>query len=228
MKIPIQTETGKTRDAYLAFPPDGSGPGVLVLHAWWGLTDFFQAFCDRLAAKGYVVMAPDLFGGQTAETVAEAADLVKALDFEIAAETVKAAVDTLADHPAIEGTALAVIGFSLGAAWSLLATAVFRPATIGAVVLFYGNEPGLTAEEYASTKAAFLGHFADEDEYESKEDATNTLAQMRQAGREAAFYFYPQTTHWFFESNRPNAFAPDAAQLAWERTLAFLHQHLPA
>ena len=106
MMITIQTETGKTQNAYLALPPGGSGPGVLVLHAWWGLTDFFQTWCDRLAAEGFVALAPDLYGGQTAQTIAEATDLSEALDYEITTEIVKAAVDTLANHPATEGKAM--------------------------------------------------------------------------------------------------------------------------
>lgn len=224
--ITIQTETGKTRNAYLALPTGENGPGVLVLHAWWGLTDYFQALCDRLAAEGFVALAPDLYNGQTTQTIDRAAELSEALDYETTAEIVKAAVDTLAGHPATEGKAMGTIGFSLGAAWSLLAATDFRPAAIDAVVLFYGNHPGLEAGDYSHSKAAFLGHFAEDDQYESREDANYTLGEMRQAGREATFHFYPGTTHWFCEDNRPDAYVPDAAQLAWDRTIAFLRQHL--
>jgi len=51
---------GRTINAYLAVPEHGSGPGVLVLHAWWGLTDFFKQVCDRLAQEGFIALAPDL------------------------------------------------------------------------------------------------------------------------------------------------------------------------
>src|SRR5690554_3134003 len=76
--ITIQTETGKTRNAYLALPTGENGPGVLVLHAWWGLTDYFQALCDRLAAEGFVALAPDLYNGQTTQTIDRAAELSEA------------------------------------------------------------------------------------------------------------------------------------------------------
>jgi dienelactone hydrolase len=44
--------------AYLVAPEAGSGPGVLVLHSWWGLTPFFRNVCDRLADAGFVALAP--------------------------------------------------------------------------------------------------------------------------------------------------------------------------
>src|SRR6266481_1021932 len=65
---------------YLAVPPSGNGPGVLVLHAWWGLNDTMKSFCDRLASEGFVAIAPDLYNGNVAETIAEAETLVKSLN----------------------------------------------------------------------------------------------------------------------------------------------------
>ena len=63
--------------AYQATPENGNGAGVLVLHAWWGLTPFFTGLCDRLAEAGFVALAPDLFDGRTAATPAEAEALVQ-------------------------------------------------------------------------------------------------------------------------------------------------------
>src|SRR5437867_2104783 len=57
-----------TVPGYLAIPKKGRGPGVLVLHAWWGLNDFFKGHCDELARAGFVAFAPDLYRGATAST----------------------------------------------------------------------------------------------------------------------------------------------------------------
>src|SRR2546428_14137568 len=63
---------GRTISTYLAVPEHGSGPGVLVLHAWWGLTEPFRQVCDRLAEAGFVALAPDLYRGKTTAAGGEA------------------------------------------------------------------------------------------------------------------------------------------------------------
>ncbi|BAS26763.1 dienelactone hydrolase family protein [Limnochorda pilosa] len=68
------------RGAFLAVPPTGKGPGVLVLHAWWGLSDTMKGICTQLAESGFVAFAPDLYHGKVAKTIADAEALGKALD----------------------------------------------------------------------------------------------------------------------------------------------------
>src|SRR2546428_11993068 len=71
---------GRTISAYLAEPSHGSGPGVVVLHAWWGLTQPFRQICDRLAEAGFVALAPDLYHGKTTPAIEEAKTFVSALN----------------------------------------------------------------------------------------------------------------------------------------------------
>lgn len=207
---------------YEALPPGGQGPGVLALHAWWGLNDFFRAFCDRLAAAGFVVVAPDLWGGVVATTVDEAQALVDRHEGPALARAAADALDHLAAHPAARGKPLGAVGFSLGAAYALdLASA--RPE-LAAVTVFYGTYP----RDFAASAAAFLGHFAADDPFEPDESVRELEAAIRGAGREVQFYTYPATGHWFFEADRPDAYDPAAAALAWERTLAFMRGRLSA
>src|SRR5215475_13234991 len=77
----FDTEAGPTA-GYLATPDTGTGPGVMVLHAWWGLTQPFREVCDRLAEAGFVALAPDLYRGKTTTTIEEAEALAGALNQE--------------------------------------------------------------------------------------------------------------------------------------------------
>lgn len=210
---------------YEAVPASGRGPGVLVLHAWWGLNDVIRGLCDRLAAAGFVAVAPDLWGGTVATTVAEAESLVEQPDGEAIFNAASEALAYLGRHPAVAGEGLGAVGFSFGAAWALYLARV-RPR-LAAVTIFYGTDGSDSAAARAA-RAAYLGHFAADDPYEPAEAVAQLEAALREAGREVAFYSYPGTGHWFFEPDRPDAYNAEAAELAWERTLAFLRARLSA
>ena len=125
---------------FLAVPPTGKGPGVLVLHAWWGLNDTIKAFCTRLAESGFVAFAPDLYHGKVADTIADAETLGNALDanhLQAKAEIADAAM-FLNERAGQADRGLAVIGFSLGAYYALDLAAA-DPEHIRSVVLFYGT-----------------------------------------------------------------------------------------
>jgi carboxymethylenebutenolidase len=186
------------------------------------LTSVFTDICDRLAAAGYVALAPSLYAdGATAATIAEAEALQQGHDEAAEAEpVVRAAVEQLRELPATTGPSIGVIGFSMGAYWALEVSRT-RPDAVGAVVAVYGTNVG----DFRAAKAAYLGHFAEHDDYEPLEAVRAMEANLRAAGREAALYVYPGTRHWFIEPNRPE-YDSAAAELVWERTLAFLDDRL--
>jgi carboxymethylenebutenolidase len=207
----------------MAVPEQGNGARVLVLHAWWGLTSDVTDVCDRLAGAGFVALAPSLYpDGATAVTINEAEVLRDAHD-EAAAEVeavVQAAVEQLRAVPAVTGARIGVIGFSLGAYWALKLSQL-RPDDVSAVVAIYGTADG----DYRAARAAYLGHFAEDDDFEPLEVVRALEATIRAAGREVTFHVYPGAGHWFVESNQP-AYNVAATELVWERTRAFLQAHL--
>ncbi len=206
-------------DGFLALPNGGQGAPVLVLHAWWGLNDTIKALCTRLAGEGFVAFAPDLYHGRVAETIEGAEALAHDLDAGDAGADVAQAIDFLYERAGRSASGVAVIGFSLGA-WYAGEASATDPEHVRAVVIFYGAVP----IDYTASRAAYLGHFAAADAYEPKEYVDETEANLRAAGRPVTFYTYPFTGHWFFEPDRADAYNPEAAELAWERTLAFLKE----
>lgn len=207
---------------YTALPPAGAGPGVLLLHAWWGLNDFFKQTCDRLAAAGYVVIAPDLWGGAVATTQEQAQALIDHADNEAIYHATVAGLTALREHPAVGGRPVAMIGFSMGAAWALYVSTT-RPDWVGAVAVFYGTYGGL---DFGAAQAAYQGHFAESDPWEPEEAVQELEGALSAAGRPVTFHRYPSTGHWFVESDRPDAYSAEAAELAWGRTLEFLKRTL--
>ncbi len=210
-----------SQNYYLAIPKAGSGPGLLVLHAWWGLNDFIKGFCDRLAGEGFVALAPDLYHGKIASTIDEAKLLRSKTPQKQVKSDILSALDYLHSHPAVTSKSMAVIGFSLGGYWALWLS-VERPQLVKAVTIFYASRNA----EYSQAKAAYLGHFAENDEWESSSSVKKLEKSLRNSGHQIAFHTYEGTGHWFFEKDRKDAYNPKAAQLAWERTLEFLRNQL--
>lgn len=206
----------KTANAYLATPEQG-GPGVLVLHAWWGLKPLFKQVCDTLAEQGFTALAPDLYQGRMAQTIEEAKALLGQRDIKLMGDTVKAAKDYLVSlNP---GKPIGVVGFSMGGSWTLV-TAANEP-DVAAAVLFYGSG----GVDFTSVQAKVLGHFAEVDEWEPLEDVRAMEKDMKAGSVDATFHFYPNAGHWFVEEDRPE-YNPESATRAWERTFEFLRKSL--
>ena len=207
---------GKSVNAYVASPESG-GPGVLVLHAWWGLKPFFKQVCDQLAGHGFVALAPDLYQGRIANTIDEAKALLEKRELDLMGDTVKAAKAHLMSLGT--GDSISAVGFSMGAAWSL-ALAAYESG-VAAVVLFYGSN----SLDFSNMKAKVLGHFAEVDEWEPQEDVRAMEQALKDAGVDLTLHFYPKVGHWFVESDRPE-YDSAAASLAWDRTFEFLNKNL--
>jgi carboxymethylenebutenolidase len=212
-------------NGYLALPPTGKGPGVLVLHAWWGLNDTIKSVCNRLAEAGYVAFAADLYHGKVADTIpgAEVLGLTVDNDPRQAQADVVAAVKFLSER-SDSANGIAVVAFSLGGYFALVLSAAM-PERVRSVVLYYGTE-GTMGTDFSPSKANYLGHFAENDKYETRANSDSLEASLKRASRPVTFYIYPNTDHWFSEPDRTDAYNEAAATLAWKRTLAFLKENL--
>lgn len=210
---------------YLALPPSGSGIGVIVLQEWWGLVPHIKSVTDRLAAAGYVALAPDVFKGQQTTSPDEAGRLFMALNIEQTAIDLRATADFLRNHEAVTGDRLGVVGFCMGGQLALL-TATINP-NIGAVVDFYGVHPNVNPD-FSQLEAPVLGIFGEHDAFVNAEAVAGLEAAIQAAGGSIESHVYSNAEHAFFNDTRPEVYNPDAAADAWSRTLGFLQQHLVA
>jgi carboxymethylenebutenolidase len=209
--------------AYVVGPPDHqAAPGILVLHGWWGLTPFFKRVCDRLADAGFAAIAPDLHGdGRTADTPDEAEALLASTDPNRTADLVLSTAATLRDMPLTQDGPIGVLGFSMGASWAMW-IATRAPETVAATSIFYGSQD----IDFLAATSAFQGHFAEHDEFVSEDQRVEMEAHLRLLEKDVDFHLYPGTGHWFFEDDREPAFDPEAAAVAWDRTIRFFRDHL--
>jgi carboxymethylenebutenolidase len=216
---------GREAHGYLAVPESGSGPGVIVIQEWWGLTGHIGEIADKLAAEGFVALAPDLFGGPTTHDADEAAKLMNELPVERAAQDLGGAVDFLLANEAVTSLKVGAVGFCMGGGFVLLLAAQ-QGNKVGAAVPFYGVGPGVP-NSYLGLTAAVLGHYGESDQMYPVDQAKALEQQIRaESGAEVTFYTYPAGHAFHNEENLFGTYDPESAQLAWSRTVEFLKTQL--
>lgn len=197
-------------------------PALIVIHEWWGLNDNVRAMADRLAGEGYMVLAVDLYGGQTASTREEARALMIEVveDPELARDNLRGAYEflTTAGAPRIGS-----LGWCFGGGWSLNSAQLF-PDDLAASVIYYGQ---LTDDEdkLRPISAPILGLFAADDtsiDVESVEAFRTALQRLR---KDHEIHIYPGVGHAFANPTGRN-YNAEAAIDAWDKTIEFLGRHL--
>jgi carboxymethylenebutenolidase len=216
---------GGQAHGYLALPASGSGPGVIVIQEWWGLTDHIVDVADRLAAEGFTALAPDLFGGRTAHDSDEAGRLMSELPVDKAAQDLAGAVDFLLANEAVSSTKVGAVGFCMGGGFVLMLAAQ-QGGKIGAAVPFYGVGEAVPSQ-YAGLTAAVQGHYGEQDQMYPVSQARELERQIREeSGADVEFFYYPAGHAFHNEGDLLGTYDPACAKLAWERTVRFLNERL--
>ena len=214
-----------TAHGYLALPATGSGPGVIVIQEWWGLTDHISGIADRLAAEGFVALAPDLYGGTTTHDADEAGRLMMELPVDEAARDLAGAVDFLLSHEAVTSSTVGAVGFCMGGGFVLMLAAQ-QGDRIGAAVPFYGVGPAVP-DTYTGLRAAVQGHYGEKDDFYPAADARAQEQQIRsESGAEVEFHYYPAGHAFHNDTNKLGTYDEASARQAWERTVSFLKARL--
>lgn len=211
------TSTGQSAgEAFLVNPRGGvKGPGVLLLHSWWGLTEEVKDLAERLADEGYTVIAPDLMGGQRPSSAEQGEAALADLSPDELTGLVLSSAHALRSVAKDQTAPIGVVGLSMGGSMALWLSARL-PESVAAVVTFYGAQ----SIDFDDARAKYLGHFGDQDHMVSEEDRVVTESFIRLGDNETEFHVYEGAGHWFFEPGEHHD--PESAELAWTRTVEFL------
>lgn len=216
---------------HLAVPAgDAQVPGVVVLHEVYGLNDDVRAHADRLAAAGYLALAPDLYSGPGGRARCIVATLRSMSGGTGQAyDDIDAARRWLADHPGCDGT-VGVLGFCMGGGFAL----AMAPRGFAAAAPCYGRVPD-DAEAALAGACPIVGSYgADDRMLRGHADRLRTALEQLDIPHDVKEY--PGASHSFLNrhSGVPAAldrvmrtgYQPEAADDAWDRILAFFDEHL--
>jgi carboxymethylenebutenolidase len=217
---------------YLALPPAGQGPGLVLWQEIFGVNPHIRAVAEQYALDGFVVLAPDTFWRQAPRVEL---DYVGA-DREQAMALMKgyAAADALADiatsvaalraRPEVAGAKVGSIGYCLGGRLAYLSAA---SAGVDAAVAYYGGGIQGQLDRAAAITGPVQFHYAEQDDNIPLDAVERVRAAMLETtvGKGSEVHVYPGAHHGFNCWARGSYHAPSAA-LAHGRSLSFLAQHL--
>ena len=218
---------GKSVNGYLAEPASGSkAPAMVVIQEWWGLNEQMRGVADKLAKAGYRALVPDLYRGKVALEANEAKHLMEGLNFgDAAGQDVRGAVQYLKKTGSAK---VGVTGFCMGGALTVL-SAVNVPE-MDAGVIWYGYPP-LQYVDAKKIKAPLLGHWATQDQAFAIGGVDELEKKLKEANVKFEFHRY-NCKHAFANETADTKkldmlkYDPQAAELAWKRTMDFLGKEL--
>lgn len=225
-RVTYATVDGKPITGYLARLANSTAPlpGIIVIHEWWGLNENIQQMTERLAGEGYAALAVDLYAGSVAQTPEQARALTQAAGQtpQLLEDNLKQAYQYLETEQ--NSPKIASLGWCFGGSWSLN-TALLFPTELDAAVIYYGSQLVSDRDRLTPLQMPILGIFGALDQNPSVETVRSFEAALNELGKSVEIHIYDGANHAFANPSgtRYNA---QAAEDAWEKTTAFLTQHL--
>ncbi len=214
----------ETVGGFLAKPAGtGKHPGLVLIHEWWGLNDWAKGKAKEFAAKGYVVLAVDLYRGQVTDDPDTAHQLMRGLPEDRATRDLKAAFAWLASRPDVDAARIGSVGWCMGGGYSLTLATV--EPKLAAAAIYYGR---LVTDDAVikGIKAPLLGNFGENDRGIPPESVKAFEKQARTAGVSVDFKIYPNAGHAFASNPTMQQHRPGAAGDADTRVNEFFARTL--
>ncbi len=217
------TVDGSPVEGFLARPADWApgGPALIVIHEWWGLNDNIRTMTRRLADEGFLSLAVDLYGGEGADTPERARELMQAVDEDTAIDNLKQAFASLDETE--QAGEIGALGWCFGGGWALN-TALALPDELDATVMYYGRMVS-DSERLATLEMPILGHFGEADQGIPLAQVRAFEQALAEVGAVATIHVYDGAGHAFANPSGRN-YEAAAAELSWQRTVAFLNETL--
>ena len=210
---------------HFAFPEDkvGASPAIILVHEWWGLNDDVRLLANQFAAEGFIVLAVDMFDGQTTTAPGDARKLMLEVfeSPEFAEENLQQARDWVLN---IAGASqVAVVGYGFGGDWSLNA-AIALPDQFDAAVIFYGRVSD-NEQVLAEIEIPVLGFFGGADNIIPVESVEQFDTALENLGKDHEIIIYPSAKSGFANPTSRNYYQ-NIAEISWRRMIEFLNQNL--
>lgn len=223
--ITLPGGNGNRLKAYFVLPagPAKPRPAILVIHENRGLNAYIEDVARRFAVADFAALAVDFLSGAGGTPADEnrAREMIGGLDIPVSVKDGTAAINWLREDKRTNGKA-GVIGFCWGGAM-VNRIAVDAGSALSAGVAFYGPTP--PPMEAASVKAPLVLHYAGNDERVNAQ-AGEWVAALKAAQVNVTRYDYPGTEHAFHNDTSAARYNKAAADLAWDRTIAFFQEKL--
>jgi len=208
----------------ILYAPEGKGPfpGIVVIHEFWGLSDWIKEQASKISDQGYVTLAIDLYRGKVTTNPEEAHELMRGVPEDRAAQDLRAAVAFLKSQPNVKKNRIGAIGWCMGGGYAL--DVALQDPTVAADVINYGHL-ATTQESLQKIHAPILGIFGGKDQGISSADVKKFEEGLKAMGKTVEVHVYPEAGHGF--ENPVNAsYRPNDAADAWQHTVHFLEDTL--
>ena len=227
---------GETLRGHLAVPEARAAPpAILLIPDVYGLSDLYREIAGRFAACGFATLAIDLYtreGTPTLAGPAQAMAWIAALPDRRVLGDLEAGVDFLASGAGKTGP-IGITGFCMGGQYALLAACSLRG--LSACVSFYGmlryeqrnaTKPRSPLDAAADLTCPYLGIFGEDEALIPPSDVVELGSRLERAGKTFELKSYAGCGHAFLNHNRPEAYRPEAAADAFERSVRFFDANL--
>ena len=222
---PVTFPSGDSTGQGLLYLPKGAGPhpALIVIHEWWGMTDWIKQEAAHYAADGYVTLAVDLYRGKVATDPEMAHELMRGLPQDQGVRDLTSALAWLSKRPAVDKHRIGAVGWCMGGGYAAQ-LAVAAP-NLKAVAINYGALP-TDKTALAGIHARVLGNFGGQDRGITPDSVHALESAMQSLGKPVDAKIYPDAGHAFENPTNATGYRPADAADALSRIDRFFAQEL--